>query len=247
MKTKRLTLAQQRRLAATPDCSLQGVGLAPERYDAALRYLFDRPVVARSHAEWYWNSDEPAFDATRLEWTRIQTVLFANAGVDLALYNDEQVGMGLAYVMNNSFSDVPFAAIHESVPLEEAMRMMHAMPELWRQCIGPRLADVHGPIGASSGRLGYACYMWFDVWPTFWNVRREPRWQEAVWRVLSEMLKVPCREVQIAALHGIGHTVRDLDRQEEINLTVKTFIRSLDVSDQELKNYAELARQGLVQ
>lgn len=90
-------------------------------------------------------------------------------------------------------------------------------------------------------------YMWFDVWPTFWNVRSEPRWQEAVWLVLREMLQMPWREVQVAALHGIGHKLRYLDRQGEIDNTVVAFIRSIAPNDTELKNYAEAARQGMVQ
>ncbi|PTT90226.1 hypothetical protein DBR42_06420 [Pelomonas sp. HMWF004] len=247
MRAKRLTAAQRRRLAQAPDCSLLGVGLAPDLYAAALQYLFDRPSPAGAHNEWYWDVDEPLFEATPLEWTHIQTVLFANAGADLAAYNDEQVGMGLTYVMNNSVSDVPFAAIDASVPIQEAMRMMHAMPELWRQCIGPRLAGLHRPIGSDAGQLGYACYMWFDVWPTFWNVRHEPSWQEALGRVLHEMLEMPWREVQVAALHGIGHRLRDLDRKDEIANTIVAFIRSIDPNDTELKNYAEAARQGMVQ
>lgn len=241
-KAKRLTAAQQRRLAWTP----QGVGLAPELYAAALRYLFDRPE-GRQDGAWYWGADEADFDATPLEWTRIQTVLFANAGTDLAGYSDEQVGHGLNYVMSNGLSDVPFAATDASVPLDEAMRMMEAMPALWRDCIGPRLAHVNAPIGATTGQLAHVCYMWFDVWPTFWRVKHEPRWQAAVWHVLREMLDVPCRSVQVAALHGIGHELHRLDRRDEIDRTVATFIRSIDRNDQNLKNYAEAARQGLVQ
>jgi hypothetical protein len=247
MKTKRLTPAQRRRLAQTPDWSPQGVGLAPELYAAALRYLFDRPVPQAQEQEWFWNIDEPAFGATPLEWTRIQTVLFAQAGTDLAAYSDEQVGMGLNYVMSNSVSDVPFAAIDANVPLDEAMRMMQAMPALWRQCIGPRLAPMRLPIGASAGRLAYVCYMWFDVWPTFWNGRHEPRWRDAVWRVLHEMLDVPCREVQVAALHGIGHCGPYLERQETIDRTIEGYIRSLDKNDRALKDYADAARRGCVQ
>lgn len=239
-KAKRLTAAQQRRLAWTP----QGVGLAPERYAAALHYLFDRPEGQAD--AWYWDAEEAAFDATPLEWTRIQTVLFANAGTDLAGYSDEQVGHGLNYVMSNGLSDVPFAAIDASVPLDEAMRMMTAMPALWRDCIGPRLAHVRGPIGSSTGTLGYVCHMWFDVWPTFWQVKEEPRWQAAVWHVLREMLDVPCRSVQVAALHGIGHEQQRLNRRDEIDRTVAAFIRSIDRNDQNLKDYAEAARQGMV-
>lgn len=247
MNTKRLTPAKRRRLAQTPDWSPQGVGLAPEMYAAALRYLFDRSVPLAQEQEWYWNIEEPDFQATPLEWTRIQTVLFAQAGTDLAAYSDEQVGMGLNYVMSNAVSDVPFAAIDASVPLDEAMRMMQAMPALWRQCIGPRLASLQVPIGASAGRLAFVCYMWFDVWPTFWNVRHEPRWRDAVWQVLREMLDVPCREVQVAALHGIGHCGGDLDRQDVIDQTVEAFIRTIGKDDRELKNYADAARRGCVQ
>lgn len=249
MNTKRLTPAQQRRLAQTPDWSPQGVGLAPELYTAALRYLFDRsvPPAQEQNQEWYWNINEPDFEATPLEWTRIQTVLFAQAGTDLAAYSDEQVGMGLNYVMSNAVSDVPLAAIDVSVPLDEAMRMMQAMPALWRQCIGPRLASMRLPIDATAGRLAYVCYMWFDVWPTFWNVRHEPRWRDAVWQVLHEMLDVPCREVRVAALHGIGHCGPYLDRQDAIDRAIKAFIRTIDKNDRELKDYADAARRGCVQ
>lgn len=239
-KAKRLTSAPQRRLAWTP----QGVGLAPELYAAALCYLFDRPEGQAD--AWYWNTDEPDFSATPLEWTRIQTVLFANAGADLAGYSDEQVGHGLNYLMSNGVSDAPFAATDASVPLDEAMRMMAAMPALWRDCIGPRLAHVNAPIGSATGQLAHVCYMWFDVWPTFWHVRNEPRWQAAVWHVLREMLDVPCRSVQVAALHGIGHELHHLNRRDEIDRTVAAFILSIDRNDQNLKNYAQAARQGQV-
>lgn len=247
MNTKRPTPAQRRRAAQTPDWSPQGVGLAPQLYAAALRYLFDRPAPDSQGREWYWDIDEPEFEATPLEWTRIQCVLFANAGTDLAAYSDEQVGMGLYYVISNNVSNVPFAAIDASVPLDEAMRMMRAMTILWRQCIGPRLASVRAPIGSSRGALGQVCYMWFDIWPTFWNVRHEPRWRDAVWQVLQEMLDMPCREVQVAALHGIGHRARDLERRDVVDSVVEAFIRAIDQDDRELRDYADAARRGRVQ
>lgn len=244
MKAKRLPPAQRRRLAALPDWSPQGVGLEPQMYAAALHYLFDRPVPAKKGQEWYWNKYEPDFEATPLEWTRIQTVLFARAGADLAAYSDEQVGMGLNYVMGSTLSNVPLAAIDASVPLAEATRMMQAMPALWRDCIGPRRAGLHAPIGHSNGRLYYVCYMWFDVWPTFYSVRHELRWRDAVWHVFDEMLDVPCRDVQIAALHGIGHLGKYLQRQDVIDHRVESFIRAIDKDDEELRNYAGAAQRG---
>jgi len=106
----------------------------------------------------------------------------------------------------------------------------------WRECIGPRLGALHAPIGSGSGgRLGYVCHMWFDVWPTFRKVRHLPPWQDALCHVFAEMLSVPCREVQVAALHGIGHHVRYLARREMMDERISAFIRSLGERDEELR------------
>lgn len=231
---------------SAPAWTPEALGLAPAQYAAALHYLFDRPVPEQRGQEWFWSIDEAEFHATPLEWTRIQTVLFANAGLDLAPYNDEQVGMGLNYLMSNCISDVPYAAIDESVPLADAMRMMQAFPRLWQDCIGPRLAHVRTAIGQGTGPLNFVCHMWFDVWPTFFRARHQPEWRDAHWHVLSALLDVPCRAVQIAALHGIGHDGEDLQRDETIDRRIDAFIRSLQGQDEELAHYARAAQAGMV-
>lgn len=240
MKKKHKNLAQKITPAA--------LGLSTEKYETALRYLFDRPVPVKGEQEWYWNIDEPEFDATPLEWTRIQTVLYANAGADLAPYCNEQVGMGLNHVMSNNAGDIPHAAVDRSVPLEEAMRMMAVFPQLWQDCIGPRLAHSHTAIGSGDdGRLGFVCYMWFDVWPTFWCARDIPQWQDAMWNVLCAMLDVPCRAVQIAALHGLGHEGHYLNRPRMLEAQIDAFIQPLKGKDAELERYARIAKTGMVQ
>jgi len=229
------------------DWSPQGIGLAPDRYAAALRHLFERPVPGPQENEWYWNCDDPGFDASPLEWVRIQTVLFANSGTDLAPFNDDQVGMGLNYVMNNAISNVPYAASDPSVPIGESLHMLQAMPFLWRDCFGRRLANLERPIGDVAGPLAFVCYMWFDVWAASSNLRHEPSWRDALWQVFCEMLRVPCREVQVAALHGVGHEGRFLKPQRLIDRVVGEFVRGCDPADAELKAYAEAARRGNVQ
>jgi hypothetical protein len=247
MKSKRIRPPQRKLAAQQVDWTPEGLGLGVGRYKAVVSYLFDRPVPQGQEQEWYWADDLEVFVATSLEWTRFQAAIFANATTDLATFSNEQVGMGLNYLMSNSVSDVPYAAINETVPLDEAMRMMRAMPLLWRGCIGPRLASDRSAIGFIEGRLGYVCHMWFDVWPTYTNVSHVPAWTDAVWHVLSDMLTVPCRAVQIAALHGIGHEGGNLDRWSEINAAVDAFLTGLAEGDEELRNYAEAARTGNVQ
>jgi len=88
---------RQKRVArqAPKPLTPESIGLDATLYADAVRYLFDRPVPGKKEREWYWDLDEPYFEATPLQWTHIQTALFANAGTDLAPYSDEQVGMGL--------------------------------------------------------------------------------------------------------------------------------------------------------
>ena len=254
MKKPNKPTGREKRIARlTAPFAASTIGLDEALYARALRYLFDRPVPDKSGQEWFWTLDEEEFQATPLQWTplqwtHIQTVLFAQAGRDLAPYSNEQVGMGLNYVMSNCVSNVPHMATDNSVPLADALRMMRAFPHLWRDCIAPRLAHVQAPIGsASGGRLGFVCYMWFDVWPTFWNARHIPEWRDAMWQVFCQMLDVPCRDVQVAALHGIGHEGHALLRPRELQERVEQFIRSVPAHDEELRNYARAAAQGMVQ
>ena len=246
MKNKKLTAREKRLQQDTAAATCASVGLDPAVYSAALRYLFDRPVPDKSGQEWYWNIDEPEFEATPLQWTHIQTVMFANAGTDLAPYSDEQVGMGLNHVMSNNAGDIPHMVNDPSVPLADAMRMVQALPNLWRECLGPRLDTGPSPIGSRSDRLYFVSYMWFDVWPTFWNAKDIPEWRDAMWQVFCEMLAMPYRAAQESALHGIGHEGVRLKRPKELQAHMDAFIRNV-TGDDELKAYAQAAARGMVQ
>jgi hypothetical protein len=225
------------------------IGLSSEKYQAAIKYLFDRPDYEGSFAaEWFWNTDEPEFDATPREWVLIQTVMFARAGEDLQRYNDEQVGTGLKYIMDGGISNVSLAIFDDSVSEHERLLMLNFFPNLWRHCIGPRLKDVFDPIGAvKRGRLGYVCYMWFDVWPAGYTGRADQAWTKALWNVFKELLTIDVREVQIAALHGIGHCAIGMGFDAEIKETVRDYRLNLDNADDELKSYAKAAANGAVQ
>jgi hypothetical protein len=247
MKAKKLTASQKRQVRFSKPLTAETIGLDAALYAKALRYLFDRPVPIEGEPEWYWNIDEPELEATPLQWTHIQTLLFASADIDLAPYSNQQVGMGLNYVMSNSVSDIPHMVNDLSVTLADAMYMMEVLPSLWRDCIGPRLeeAQAQGDEGGVK-RLNFVCYMWFDVWPTFWNAKHIPAWRDAQWRVFCEMLDMPYREVQRSALHGIGHNGRYLERQTAIDQRIARFVATTK-DDTELANYARAAACGMVQ
>jgi hypothetical protein len=222
------------------------VGLNRALYESALKFLFDRPERVDGQKEWYWSEFHEDFEATPLEWTRIQTVLFSNAGKDLALYSNEQVGMGLNYIMSNGVSDVAFAAIDPSVPLEEAILMLRVFPCIWKDCFAPRMEDIHRPIGSGEDMLSYVCYMWFDVSPTFRKAPKVIEWRQGLETIFCEMLKISSREVFISALHGIGHCTNLID-MERIEPQVKNCLERFQHNDPEIVEYAHCALVGNVQ
>lgn len=237
MKKSKLT-GREKRLACRLDTAVTcaSVGLEPALYASVLRYLFDRPVPKDKGQEWFWDADEAEFEATPLQWVHIQTVLFANAGQDLAEFTDEQVGMGLNYVMSNSVSQVPHMVNNTSVPLAQAMRMMEALPLLWDGCFGPRLATAQ-PTGSETGRLKFACFNWFDAWPSFRNASHIPEWRDAMWNVFRKMLESPLRDVQLVALDGFAGDGAYLERPERIQVLMNEFLRK-QRGDEELRKLA---------
>ncbi len=227
----------------------EAVGLSSEMYQAAIKFLFDRSDYEGSFAtEWFWNIDVTEFEPTSREWVLIQTVMFARAGEDLKPYSDEQVGAGLKYMMDGGISNVSLAAFDDNVLEFERLQMLKFFPSLWRHCIGSRLKDVFDSIGAvKRGRLGYVCYMWFDVWPAGYTGQTDKAWTKAIWSVFQELLTIDVREVQIAALHGIGHCAVGLGFDEEIEDVLRSYRLNLANSDDELKSYAKAAARGAVQ
>jgi hypothetical protein len=225
------------------------VGLSDAMYRDAIKYLFDRAEVSPTiGAEWYWNIEEPKFNATAREWVLIQTVLFSRVGVDLAPFSNEQVGMGLNYIMDSGIGRPASCIFDESVSKDERLALLTHLPTLWRDCIGARLNDVLAPIGSvTHGRLGYVCYMWFDVWSPAYISQSDENWSKAFWAMLKEILASNVREVQIAALHGIGHCAVGFGFDREVEEAVRAFWLNLKDTDEELKSYAKAAAKGMVQ
>jgi hypothetical protein len=216
-------------------------------YESALQYLFDRPVPKdRNGKQWYWDINEPEFEADDLCWVKLQTFIFARCGVDLKRFNDQQVGMGLAFLVNNSISDIPHAVDSRSVSLQDEAALLRALPLVWTDCFAPRFAQRTNDV-SDYDYLEHICYMWFDVWPSFWNHRSIPIWQEGVWRTLKTALGLPCVNCQRSALHGIGHEQRYLGKDDEVDQVIDVYIASLSVQDNELADYARAAKSGCVQ
>lgn len=232
-----------------PRFTPERLGLDPLKYAAALTYVFDRPEPGRRiGTEWYLYTDEPPFEATLLEWVKIQTVLFSNAGRDLAPYTNDQIAVGLDYLTSPSAGGVSTSWGAGPLSLEDGLRFLQALPVLWHEVFAKRLPDDRKPIGSGSGgRLDGLCYMWFDVWTAPFTLVLKSEWREALWAALEHLLSSSARAVQVSALHGIGHLRQDLKLDRDIDARMDRFIAAVDPTDAELRHYALAAKAGAVQ
>lgn len=130
--------------------------------------------------------EEPVFEATPLQWTNIQTELFTNAGTDLAPAASIRLASDWFHDEQQRQTSSTWSTTCP-VPLADAMRMVRALPSLWRECLGPRLDIGPSPIGSRSDRLYFVSYMWFDVWPTFWSAEGDLEWRDAMWQCSRSM------------------------------------------------------------
>jgi hypothetical protein len=224
------------------------VGVADAIYESALKYLFDRPFPSSLNDtdEWYWTTGLEELPVDDVTWVRIQTLIFARCGTDLLPFSNQQVGMGFAYLVNNCFSDVPHAVDSPDVTLADEALLLRALPLVWSDCFAPRFANIVQSEPSADDHLQQVCYMWFDVWPSFWNHRNEPIWQEGVWRTLKKILQLPCEQCQRSALHGIGHERSRLNRNAELDALIDEYLLSVPDSKRDLKEYAHDARRGHV-
>lgn len=172
--------------------------------------------------------------------------LFGNAGRDLEMFHDDQIGAALWLMM----SDDDIYLCWPDVPIADRLATLNGMTGLFRDLFAercmPRLS--HGlTTGDPYDVLGGSCYMWWEYathlyWPG--DPDRDAL-LDAMWRVMEETLAIPHRAVQESALHGLGHAVFiDRARTEAI---IDRWLETEPTLDPEILSYARCARGGCIQ
>lgn len=217
----------------------------PPRYQEWLGYVFDRPDTPDA---WYFDFELPMFEADEVEQAELIAYTFEHCGRDLARFSERQVNYGLEYIFNNSCSDVVFALMSESVPVQLRLRAIEAIKTLYQECFTPRCAPVLGHLNEPGANpLNQVCYMLWDASPlSYWENRPNKEvFYGAVVDVLEAVLESPNPACVESALHGLGHLHSShLERVEEV---VGTYLRRNVFVAPGLQQYAQRAAVGYVQ
>lgn len=143
-------------------------------YQRQLNYIFNRPTTEPA---WYWGEhwEEGVFEDSPLSAFTFMEALLSNVKADLSPYSNDQIGLGLSYIFDNSCSNLSCDFKEAEVPFERKLKVVQNLFALFRDIFNPRCvintsAGAHEP----QSRLNYICYMFWDVtplasWTTFEN------------------------------------------------------------------------------
>jgi hypothetical protein len=215
-------------------------------FDQWLDAVFNHPVRKR---EWYWNEDFDSYwdgleltDAATVEYIRR---LFSAPG-QLKQYSLEQVAQGLWFLINESTpGESAYALVNRDVPLSERIDCVRAMANFFRVFVAPA---APGRANEQADDFQGACYMWWDIFPTYGGPRYgpdtggEPELHTACLNVMEEILSIPSELCQLSALHGLNHWHQNYSQQVES--IVDSFLYKTPNLTNRIIEYAGKARVG---
>lgn len=134
-------------------------------YHRQLNHIFNRPTTEPA---WYWSDhwEEGVFDDDPMSaFTFIETLLL-NVQTDLSPYSNDQIGLGLEYIFNNSCSNLACDFKDADVPYARREAALRSLVALFRDVFNPSCEPKNSAFSKEkSSHLNNICYMFWDVSP----------------------------------------------------------------------------------
>ncbi len=218
-------------------------------YQRQLDYIFNRPT---DEPEWYWQDDEKEypFDENEANVCTFFEHLFLNPKIDLAIYNDEQIGLGLNFIFNNACSNLCYDFKMEDVVFEKKIDILKGIENLFEHIFNPRCEKI---CSAGSQRalskLNYICYMFWDITPlriwTGLDQNETEIYNKTIANIMKTTLQLTNPACVESALHGLGHLALNYPK---ISVPIiDKYLANKKNKNQSLINYAKAARTGIIQ
>lgn len=159
----------------------------------------------------------------------------------LKKYSLAQVGQGIWFLVGESSPAQPaHALLRREVALRDRMACIHAMTEFFRSFVAPA---APGQVDVDSDPFHIACYMWWDIFPTWGGPNSgEPEIHAMCLRVMSEVLDLPSDLCRLSALHGLNHW--HLHHREQVVNLIGGFLAKRGNLSPRIREYASSARQA---
>jgi len=213
-----------------------------DKYQTFLAYLFERD---ESRGDWRFGLDDDEPELTGDEVVMFVQRMLKNYAFELVDYSDWQLGLGVEYVFNNTFSDLVFFLRDGPSPIEQRVAAIRALKVFFSQCLDRRCMPVLCHQSEAGNQLNHFCYMLWDTTPLAYckGIADAPQIYVAVAEVMAHSLtldNIACIE---SGLHGLGHLRPYYADAARI---VRNFLDNTNVTDARLIEYASHAEKGCV-
>jgi hypothetical protein len=214
-------------------------------FDQWLDAACHHPVQKR---EWYWDEDfENYWDRLELSDTvtvEYMTRLFSSPD-HLNRYSPDQVAQGIWFLIGESSPGKSAdALLNSAVPLRPRIDCVRTMANFFRMFVAPL---AQGDANEQKDDFQGACYMWWDILPTYGGPRYgpdtggEPELHVACLNTMAEILSIPCELCQLSALHGLNHWHENHAHKVE---QIDDFLHHTPGLSNRIIEYASQARAG---
>jgi hypothetical protein len=213
-------------------------------FDQWVQHVFDHPV---DEPPWHFDVYQDTWYGEPLLAVHYVTRLFESPERLLRDYSREQLEQGLWYLAGEG---MPFmqALVDQSVPWPLRQRGLQSIRTFYEKFFAVAYTDELGHVCTTvSTSTNGACYMWWDLFPSWGNPEERSRQEEdqTILQVMKGILAIASEACRESALHGLGHW--HLTYPEEVRRIVDEFLgRNPPISDP-LREYAMAARSGYVQ
>jgi hypothetical protein len=212
-------------------------------FDQWVKHVFDHPAAK---PQWYFQIDQETWDGEPLLTVQHLTRLFESPERLLKDYSPPQLEQGLWYLAGEG---QPFmqSLLDDVVRWPIRQQGLLSIRAFYEKFFAVACSDELGHLcRTASTPVNGACYMWWDLFPSYGNPIEPSRQEEdqTVLQVMASILDLASGACRESALHGLGHW--HLHYPEAVQQIVDEFLdRGLPISDA-LREYAVAARSGCV-
>src|SRR5262245_1210324 len=203
--------------------------------------VFDHPADGPG---WFWAPDfDEQWDALGLDGPTTVSYLtrLYRESSTLSRFTLDQVAQGIWFLVGESSPAQPsHEVLNRAIPLDRRVTCIRSIATFFREFVAaaaPAAADTE------ENKFHIACYMWWDIFPTWGEVDVEIA--DACLATMADVLRSPAELCQLSALHGLNHW--HARHGAEVERTIDAFLETAKGVTPRIREYAALARQGLAQ
>ncbi|MBX2874837.1 MAG: hypothetical protein KTR30_22125 [Saprospiraceae bacterium] len=211
-------------------------------YTYFLKHLFGHlESSADGHFDQYMRNPR----ISKQELVKYLIQLFENYETDVAHYSDSQIAEGIEFIFDSSLSDWVFALRQGPAPLEDRLRAILGLKNIFSLCFEKRCVSSLAHCDEEGNSLNQICYMLWEITPLAKceYLRDKEALYQAIAEVMEFSLKLNNKACIESGLHGLGHIVSYYPKASRI---IERNIRRFRRIDPRLRSYAKYAMKGQI-